>query len=315
MKNPVGQKHDEGKRVQHVLLPLMWTSVEVSSVYASDASDRLNTLWTIYTEHGTYELIVSGCKPMFRCIYYTSMNNLGTMLFFIHEQLRNNVVLYPVIHIHDLIDLRFHYPGPLLPSSLGRQATWFGTLDWLRNATASSPLTMAKTGSTTTVIALRDSNSRFRVSDSICNQSSWLNSQSIESIQQASLMAKIVEPEHQENLELDDRTRGGTSWNARWNGTRLIGNASCSCPGCKLRTDGAEANLHSDLVVHFCRKQSHALKAGSNLNGQECSPVNMITHLPDDLLLNCLASVSRLHYPILSLVSKRLRSLIASLEL
>ncbi|CAH8358596.1 unnamed protein product [Eruca vesicaria subsp. sativa] len=50
-------------------------------------------------------------------------------------------------------------------------------------------------------------------------------------------------------------------------------------------------------------------------NDQECSLVNMITHLPDDLLLNCLARVSRLYYPILSLVSKRLRSLIASLEL
>ncbi|CAN7092063.1 unnamed protein product [Brassica rapa subsp. narinosa] len=53
-------------------------------------------------------------------------------------------------------------------------------------------------------------------------------------------------------------------------------------------------------------------------NGQECSPqspVNMITHLPDDLLLNCLARVSRLYYPILSLVSKKFRSLIASLEL
>ncbi|WZZ65092.1 hypothetical protein YC2023_076462 [Brassica napus] len=33
----VGQKHVEGKRVQHVLLPLMWTSLEVSSVYVSDA--------------------------------------------------------------------------------------------------------------------------------------------------------------------------------------------------------------------------------------------------------------------------------------
>ena len=28
-ENPVGQNHDEGKRVQHVLLPLMWTSVKV----------------------------------------------------------------------------------------------------------------------------------------------------------------------------------------------------------------------------------------------------------------------------------------------
>ncbi|KAF3540428.1 hypothetical protein F2Q69_00021071 [Brassica cretica] len=30
---------------------------------------------------------------------------------------------------------------------------------------------------------------------------------------------------------------------ASWNGTRLIGNVSCSCPGCKLRTDGAEAEF------------------------------------------------------------------------
>ncbi|KAF3554901.1 hypothetical protein F2Q69_00012001 [Brassica cretica] len=54
---------------------------------------------------------------------------------------------------------------------------------------------------------------------------------------------KIVEPDHQENLELDDRTRAGTSWNASWNGMRLIGNTSCSCPGCKLRTDGAESEF------------------------------------------------------------------------
>ncbi|KAG7592535.1 Kelch-type beta propeller [Arabidopsis thaliana x Arabidopsis arenosa] len=37
--------------------------------------------------------------------------------------------------------------------------------------------------------------------------------------------------------------------------------------------------------------------------------------LPDDLILNCLARVSRLYYPILSLVSKRFRILIASTEL
>ncbi|CAN8230854.1 unnamed protein product [Cochlearia groenlandica] len=37
--------------------------------------------------------------------------------------------------------------------------------------------------------------------------------------------------------------------------------------------------------------------------------------LPDDLVLNCLARVSILYYPILSLVSKRFRSLLTSLEL
>ncbi|CAL9232523.1 unnamed protein product [Arabidopsis halleri] len=44
------------------------------------------------------------------------------------------------------------------------------------------------------------------------------------------------------------------------------------------------------------------------------SPVDL-PYLPDDLLLNCLARVSRLYYPILSLVSKRFRSLVASPEL
>ncbi|CAL9226125.1 unnamed protein product [Arabidopsis halleri] len=38
-------------------------------------------------------------------------------------------------------------------------------------------------------------------------------------------------------------------------------------------------------------------------------------YLPDDLLLNCLARVSRLYYPTLSLVSKRFCSLLASTEL
>ncbi|KAL1193867.1 putative F-box/kelch-repeat protein [Cardamine amara subsp. amara] len=40
-----------------------------------------------------------------------------------------------------------------------------------------------------------------------------------------------------------------------------------------------------------------------------------ILMLPDDLVLNCLARVSKLYYPILSLVSKRFRSIIASTEL
>ncbi|KAL0711971.1 hypothetical protein Bca4012_018949 [Brassica carinata] len=40
-----------------------------------------------------------------------------------------------------------------------------------------------------------------------------------------------------------------------------------------------------------------------------------ILQLPDDLVLSCLARVSRLHYPILSLVSKTFRSLTSSPEL
>ncbi|ESQ38309.1 hypothetical protein EUTSA_v10029416mg [Eutrema salsugineum] len=50
-------------------------------------------------------------------------------------------------------------------------------------------------------------------------------------------------------------------------------------------------------------------------NGKESySPVNML-NLPDEILLNCLSRVSRLYYQTLFLVSKRFRSLIASLEL
>ncbi|CDY51548.1 BnaC03g72940D [Brassica napus] len=41
----------------------------------------------------------------------------------------------------------------------------------------------------------------------------------------------------------------------------------------------------------------------------------LILQLPDDLVLSCLAHVSRLHYPILSLVSKTFRSFTSSLEL
>ena len=35
----------------------------------------------------------------------------------------------PLCSRHDLIDSRSYYPGPLFPSSLASQATWFGTLD------------------------------------------------------------------------------------------------------------------------------------------------------------------------------------------
>ncbi|CAN8273334.1 unnamed protein product [Cochlearia groenlandica] len=44
-------------------------------------------------------------------------------------------------------------------------------------------------------------------------------------------------------------------------------------------------------------------------------PPPSLTSLPHDLLLNCLARVSRLHYPTLSLVSKQFRSVVASPEL
>ncbi|OAP00163.1 hypothetical protein AXX17_AT4G13240 [Arabidopsis thaliana] len=50
------------------------------------------------------------------------------------------------------------------------------------------------------------------------------------------------------------------------------------------------------------------------MNGIKSSPFNM-PYLPDDLLLNIIGRVSRLYYPILSLVSKRFRSLVGSLEL
>ena len=39
------------------------------------------------------------------------------------------IYMVPLCSRHNLIDLRFHYPGPLLPSSLASQTTWFGTLD------------------------------------------------------------------------------------------------------------------------------------------------------------------------------------------
>lgn len=48
------------------------------------------------------------------------------------------------------------------------------------------------------------------------------------------------------------------------------------------------------------------------MNGEE--PMTFIM-LPNDLVLNCLARISRLYYPALSLVSKRFRSLLASTEI
>ncbi|KAL0891480.1 hypothetical protein Bca101_015463 [Brassica carinata] len=51
------------------------------------------------------------------------------------------------------------------------------------------------------------------------------------------------------------------------------------------------------------------------MNDGEEPPVNNLLMLFDDLVLNCLAHVSRLYYPTLSLVCKRFRSLLASLDL
>ncbi|XP_056864270.1 F-box/kelch-repeat protein At4g39590 [Raphanus sativus] len=51
----------------------------------------------------------------------------------------------------------------------------------------------------------------------------------------------------------------------------------------------------------------------SNMTKQ--SPEISILSLPHDLLLNCLARISRLYYPTLSLVSKNFRAVVASLEL
>ncbi|XP_010436219.1 PREDICTED: putative F-box/kelch-repeat protein At4g11750 [Camelina sativa] len=53
------------------------------------------------------------------------------------------------------------------------------------------------------------------------------------------------------------------------------------------------------------------------MNRAKPTVANTITFLmlPDDMLLNCLARVSRLYYPTLSLVSKRFRSLLTSLEI
>ncbi|CAA7035905.1 unnamed protein product [Microthlaspi erraticum] len=53
------------------------------------------------------------------------------------------------------------------------------------------------------------------------------------------------------------------------------------------------------------------------MNGAKLPVTETMTFLmlPNDLLFNCLARISRLYYPILSLVSKRFRYLLASLEL
>ncbi|CAA7026697.1 unnamed protein product [Microthlaspi erraticum] len=60
---------------------------------------------------------------------------------------------------------------------------------------------------------------------------------------------------------------------------------------------------------------SSSTNLSSATNSKESSSPLNLSNLPNDLLLNCLARVSRLYYPILSLVSKRFRSVLASLEL
>ncbi|CAA0340421.1 unnamed protein product [Arabidopsis thaliana] len=59
------------------------------------------------------------------------------------------------------------------------------------------------------------------------------------------------------------------------------------------------------------RKKKKKIVLSSTSEAEKVS----IPYLPDDLLLNCLARISRLYYPTLSLVSKRFRSLLASTEL
>ncbi|KAL1200118.1 putative F-box/kelch-repeat protein [Cardamine amara subsp. amara] len=52
-----------------------------------------------------------------------------------------------------------------------------------------------------------------------------------------------------------------------------------------------------------------------NQSRDTSSPRTSFSSLPDDIILNCLARVSRIHYPTLSIVSKGFRSLLASPEL
>ncbi|KAL0750214.1 hypothetical protein Bca101_032217 [Brassica carinata] len=58
-------------------------------------------------------------------------------------------------------------------------------------------------------------------------------------------------------------------------------------------------------------------KKSSSHNEQKRVVTTVLTmpYLPDELLLNCLARISRLYYPTLSLISKRFHSLLASTEL
>nr|VDD47673.1 unnamed protein product [Brassica oleracea] len=68
---------------------------------------------------------------------------------------------------------------------------------------------------------------------------------------------------------------------------------------------------------------SSTTRSSTAMNGDEPprkmmtkqSPEISILSLPYDLLLNCLARVSRLYYPTLSLVSQKFRSVVASPDL
>lgn len=67
---------------------------------------------------------------------------------------------------------------------------------------------------------------------------------------------------------------------------------------------------------------SNEIRNGKSLYRKKASvrkrrpfPMTTFMMLPNDLVLNCLARVSRSYYPIISLASKRLRSLLVSTEL
>ncbi|XP_010507443.1 PREDICTED: F-box/kelch-repeat protein At5g49000-like [Camelina sativa] len=61
----------------------------------------------------------------------------------------------------------------------------------------------------------------------------------------------------------------------------------------------------------LCREK----KMMSTKKPSQNNPALSLLSLPDDLLLSCFARISRLYYPILSLVSKRFRSILSSPEL
>ncbi|CAN8290387.1 unnamed protein product [Cochlearia groenlandica] len=67
--------------------------------------------------------------------------------------------------------------------------------------------------------------------------------------------------------------------------------------------------LHLSIILN----DSISKSKGINLYTiTDSSPPRSLSHLPDKILLNCFACVSRLYYPTLSLVSKKFRSLLAS---
>ncbi|CAA7055327.1 unnamed protein product [Microthlaspi erraticum] len=68
-------------------------------------------------------------------------------------------------------------------------------------------------------------------------------------------------------------------------------------------------------IVLLIKKTMKKLKKPSPQQSEMISSTDMISSLPDDLLISCFAILSRLYYPSLSLSSKRFQSLIASPEL